>query len=166
MCLVKAAIFERTTIRHVVRQPRESGRGWRQWLQRAYLQSGLVCSKGQLKVMCATRCSTAFSPWIWRGSIIYIVYRVTKGISEGRLHNLFCCIACKPSRQITQKWRRYYVKTMSFWCKYVKMTSSWHNNDVIITSWVQGENVDLWDRHKIKTLWSLDCWRCWGRLSV
>ena len=43
-----------------------------------------------------------------------------------------------PSKHITRLWRRYYVKTTSFWRNYVKMTSFWRNNDVIITSCVQG----------------------------
>ena len=43
-----------------------------------------------------------------------------------------------PNRHITQQWRRYYVKTTSFWRNYVKMTSFCRNNDVIITSCVQG----------------------------
>ena len=42
------------------------------------------------------------------------------------------------SGHITQKWRRYYVKTTSLWRYYVTMTSFWRNNDVIITSCVQG----------------------------
>ena len=37
------------------------------------------------------------------------------------------------SRHITQKWRRHYVKTTSFWRNNVKMTSFWSYNDVIIT---------------------------------
>ena len=43
-----------------------------------------------------------------------------------------------PSGHITQKWRRYYVKTTSLWRYYVTMTSFWRNNGVIITSCVQG----------------------------
>ena len=41
------------------------------------------------------------------------------------------------SGHTTQLWRRYYVKTTSFWRNYVKMTSFWRYNDVIITSCVQ-----------------------------
>ena len=44
-----------------------------------------------------------------------------------------------PSGHITQNWRRYYVKTTSLWRYYVTMTSFWRNNDVIITSCVQGD---------------------------
>ena len=49
----------------------------------------------------------------------------------------------EPSKHITQPWRRYYVKTASF---YVKMTSFWRNDDVFITSCIQGEGTCVKNR--------------------
>ena len=56
---------------------------------------------------------------------------------------IFCKIPIGPSRHITQRQRRYYVKRASFWRNYVKMTSFWRHNDVIITSCVQWGIAEL-----------------------
>ena len=84
-----------------------------------------------------------------------------------------------PSGHITQKWRRYYVKTTSLWRYYVTMTSFWRNNDVIITSCVQGGRLVGWvlywgclsNRLKgtmgfVKAHYWLALWRVWNWLNT